>query len=438
MQVVSEGPIRITKATIESAWKRREPKKRLILRDESCRGLALIVNSTGMAWSYSYRPRGVDTLTGRRPPNRSVTLGNPATLTPDEARLAANKMKGEAAAGADPAVEKKARAQAEQRERALTMSRLVEDYAKALPNRPKMRGTGKPSPGHVADELAQVKAAMASLEAASLPVGGIMPADIRRIVGDLADKPATARMRFGALSRFFDWCRDEEHIDANPCALVSRARRPKTPAARLHFLTVPQLAQLWTGAARLAPTYRDLARILIALPCRRGEASNLDWAHLDLTGAVWTQPGALTKNGDPHRLHLPPLTLGILRQRHADAGKPRSGLVFPAPQSGKAIDTFSVIKAALEAATGLTGWRWHDFRRSFATALGEAGVAESVADAVLNHRQAATRGGVLGVYQRAQRWPEQVKAMQAWNDALAATLKPRKVAAQKGAAFATL
>ena len=37
---------------------------------------------------------------------------------------------------------------------------------------------------------------------------------------------------------------------------------------------------------------------------------------------------------------------------------------------------------------------------------------ETVVDAVLNHRQAATRGGVLGVYQRAQRWPEQVAAME--------------------------
>src|SRR5581483_3814229 len=110
--------------------------------------------------------------------------------------------------------------------------------------------------------------------------------------------------------------------------------------------------------------------------------------------------------------------------RHADAGKPRAGLVFPAPQSGEAIDTFSAVKADLQAEAGITGWRWHDFRRSFAAALGEAGIAEPVADAVLNHRQSATRGGVLGDYQRAQRWPEQVKAMQAWNDALAAALHP--------------
>jgi integrase len=91
--------------------------------------------------------------------------------------------------------------------------------------------------------------------------------------------------------------------------------------------------------------------------------------------------------------------------------KGQPGLVFPAPRSGKEIDTFTDIKADLVEATKLadgdgdtlTGWTWHDFRRSFASALGENGIPELVADAVLNHRQAATRGGVLGVYQRSSR-----------------------------------
>jgi hypothetical protein len=61
-------------------------------------------------------------------------------------------------------------------------------------------------------------------------------------------------------------------------------------------------------------------------------------------------------------------------------------------------------------------------RRSFATALGEAGVPEPVVDAVLNHRQAATRSGVLGVYQRAARWPEQCAAMERWGSILAAAI----------------
>jgi hypothetical protein len=48
-----------------------------------------------------------------------------------------------------------------------------------------------------------------------------------------------------------------------------------------------------------------------------------------------------------------------------------------------------------------------------------------VADAVLNHRQSAARGGVLGVYQRASRWPEQVRAMELWGRLLADAIEGR-------------
>lgn len=125
MQVTSEGPIKITKATIASAWRRRKPNHRLIIRDKDCRGLALIVNAHSMAWTHGYRPRGVDPLTGRRWPNRTVTLGNPETHSPDDARDEANRIKGKAKAGGDPAAEKKAKAAAERSRLGTTLARLV-------------------------------------------------------------------------------------------------------------------------------------------------------------------------------------------------------------------------------------------------------------------------------------------------------------------------
>ena len=428
MQVLSEGPVRITKSTIDAVWRRRKPDARLIVRDAECRGLALVVNPTVMSWTYSYRPRGLDPITGKRASNRSITLGNPATLTPDEARIAANRIKGAAATGEDPAEERRTKVKEAQRKRALTIARMRDDYKVALPLRPKLSGKGRPSPRHVAEELAHVTAAIKALEADDRPISSITPADIRRVMAAVADKPASARARFGAVSRFFEWCLEEEYVAVNPCNMLPRGRRPKAVAARAHFLTPAQLAMIWKAAEGLTPVHRDLVRLLIAVPSRRSEATRLDWAHLDLDDGVWTMPGSMTKNGDQHRISLPDLALTILRERHEAAKMPRTGLVFPAPKSGTAIDTFSDIKSTIEKATELKGWRWHDFRRSFATALGEAGVAEPVADAILNHRQSATRGGVLGVYQRAQRRPEQVTAMQVWNTLLADAITPQAAA----------
>jgi integrase len=100
---------------------------------------------------------------------------------------------------------------------------------------------------------------------------------------------------------------------------------------------------------------------------------------------------------------------------------PTSGLVFPAPRSGKAIDTFGKIKKAVDEALKVKfHWRFHDHRRSFVTALAEAGFHEAVLDAILNHRQSATRSGVLGTYQHALRLPEQAAAMKKWCEILSA------------------
>lgn len=426
-KVFRQGPVKITRAGIDAAWKRRAPAERTIISDAECRGLALVVNSTSMAWRFEYKPRGVDPLTGKRFSSRSMVLGNPASLSPDEARDAANKLKGEAKAGADPSARKKAKLIEAARKRASTHKRLLELYAGALPKRPKLRGGhGLLSAGAVAQELSHTRSAILAMSALDKPADAIGLADVKRMLGDVAEKGATARHRFGALSRFYDWAQDEGHVVANPCGLLPKARRPRPPKSRQTFHTLKQLGQLWRAigcAAGLHQVHRDLLRFLIAVPCRRGEAARMQWADIDLDARVWAQPGVQTKNGEPHRFYLPSLAVEILERRFEAANKPVSGYVFPAPRSGRAIDTFGKAKTAInEALRTKMDWRVHDHRRSFVTQLASEGVHEAVVDSILNHRQSATRGGVIGVYQQAQRWPEQVEAMRKWDELLRSEL----------------
>jgi integrase len=439
VQVTSETQ-KITKATVEAAWKRRAKHQRLIVRDKECKGLALIVNATSMVWSYAYRPRGIDPATSKRWPNKTLTLGNPSTLAPDDARHEAQRARGQVAVGDDPQKVRKAKLAAEQSKRSTTLDRLFTDYEKALPRRQKMSGAGRPSTEYVAAEVAQVRLALQAMDATTLPVADLSTQAIRAML-DHGVEGDNARARFGALSRFLDWCLDVGHIQANPCDSIAQTRRPKPAPARSNYLKADALAVLWGASSKLRePVWRDIVRFLIAVPCRRGEATEIEWHHVNLAACEWRMSGLMTKNNEPHRLFLTPLAIGVLETRRqawavataegdpAEAarllatGQPKTGLVFPAPRSGKKVTTFADIKEALIEKTkpedrngdALTGWTWHDFRRSFASALGEAGIPEAVADAVLNHRQAATRGGVLGVYQRSSRWPEQVRAMQLW------------------------
>jgi integrase len=170
---------------------------------------------------------------------------------------------------------------------------------------------------------------------------------------------------------------------------------------------------------------RDFTRFLIAVRCRRGEATSLDWQHLDLESAIWSQPAKLTKNGEPHRPHLDLLALDLLRARHETARKPEVGLVFPAPGSQGMMMTWRNVENELVTANELSGWRFHDMRRSFACAPGEEGAAEPISDSILNHRQAATRSGVLGLYQRAVQWSEQMALMQRWGTLLTTAIERR-------------
>ncbi|QYU68211.1 hypothetical protein J4558_25830 [Leptolyngbya sp. 15MV] len=170
------------------------------------------------------------------------------------------------------------------------------------------------------------------MKAGDKAAADLAPADLRGLLKAEAIRSAVARHRFGAVSRFLDWCMDEGHARLNVCAQIGKAKRPKAPAARNRFLTPAQVAVLWKAAERMAlPVHRDFTRFLLAVPCRRNEAARTDWAHLDLAAGIWAQPDKLTKNGDPHRFHLPALALDILRERHGAAGEPSAGLVFPAP-----------------------------------------------------------------------------------------------------------
>jgi len=423
MKVLREGPVKITRSKIDAVWRQRRPKQRLVVSDADCRGLALVVHATSMTWRFDYKPRGIDQHSGKRFSSRSVTIGNPQTHSPDDARAEANKLKGMAKAGKDPAAHRQASILEKARKRGQTMQRILDEYSKALPTRNKLRGgQGVLAPRGAAYEIAHAKAAIDDMKANDRPSDEITALHIKKMLEYVSDRPATARHRYGALSRLFDWAQEEGMIASNPCMLVAKARRPRPVKARSVFHSPKQLAELWSAvetATGLNRVHRDLMQFLIAIPCRRSEAAKMCWENVDLANASWQQTGADTKNGDPHRLYLHPLALGILLRHFQEMGKPSSGLIFPAPRSGKAIETFSDMKQAVdEALTRKFEWRFHDHRRSFVTALGEAGVHEAVVDSILNHRQSATRGGVLGVYQQAQRWPEQVTAMKKWGEFL--------------------
>jgi integrase len=134
-------------------------------------------------------------------------------------------------------------------------------------------------------------------------------------------------------------------------------------------------------------------------------------------------PHLITKNGDPFTVPLPPAAVALLREQKAAAMAARPELkygcasdepVWVGPSQGRRFNAWAGLVLRLRSTSGVMGWSWHDSRRTIVSHLAERGVAESVADSLLNHRQSATRGGVLGVYQRSRRQREREAALALW------------------------
>lgn len=403
-----------------------------LLWDREVAGFGLRTTKGGArTWIFKYRSLG-----GAQHWHR---IGAFPAMTAEDARKIARGLRTTLDKGGDPAKEREAEREAARAARAAAVDVLAESYAKALPGRPSLRGSGAISDEHATAEVAAVKRAIARMNLAGRPVSEITTTDLLGLLHREAARPATARLHFLGFSRFLDWCCETGHLAVNPCHAIPRAKRPKPPPARRRVVALADLARLWHAAPTLPTPLGDLARLLIAAPVRRGEAARLAWQDVDLKAGAWTLPGAITKNGDPHRIALPPLVLGILQARHKAMGFPTAGLAFPSPRAEKEVTGWTQIKDELGEAIGFRAWTWHDFRRSFASIMAERGVAEPVADAVLNHRQSGTRGGVLGVYQHAQRRPEQDAAMRAWCAALAVAIRAEaaRIKAAGGTTVAT-
>jgi integrase len=152
-------------------------------------------------------------------------------------------------------------------------------------------------------------------------------------------------------------------------------------------------------------------QLLIVTGQRESEVAKMRWEHLDLEREEWRLPAELTKTGRGHVVPLSPLALEILgSMEHKDAG-----FVFPSqrPGSKNAVTGFSKIKRRLDKQSRVTGWRYHDLRRTLATGMQRLGVRLEVTEAVLNH-VSGSRAGIVGVYQRHEYGPEKRQALDAW------------------------
>jgi integrase len=121
-----------------------------------------------------------------------------------------------------------------------------------------------------------------------------------------------------------------------------------------------------------------------------------------------------TKNGDPFSMPLSDAAVTLFQS--CVAGKTSTDLVFPLAGE-KPMTSWKSLLNSVRNASDIPDFGWHHIRRTFMTTLSEQGIGSAdVADALLNHRQSASRSGVRAAYDHSALWPRKVEMMRAWSD----------------------
>lgn len=164
---------------------------------------------------------------------------------------------------------------------------------------------------------------------------------------------------------------------------------------------------------------RAFVRLLLMTACREMEAADISVGEIVLADALRLLPASRTKNGQPHAMPLHQLVMADL-QAIWPAHDAHTDFRLLGAIKGNGLRGFSVVKVRLDRASGVTGWRFHDLRRTARTAMRRLGVDRDAAEAALD--RISNRTPLERVYDRSDPRERAIAALQRWQAFLAALI----------------
>jgi integrase len=241
-----------------------------------------------------------------------------------------------------------------------------------------------------------------------MPLADIKRAHVIRILDSIMaeGKPYRANRALASIKKLFAWSRDRGYIENHP---IDRLKPPGKEIARDRILSDRELPALWEIAEKIGYPFGPAIQLLILTAQRRGEVTSMRWSDIDFDRAVWTIPAAVAKNARVHEVPLSQPMLDVLRALPRFGG---SDLVFTTTGTTP-ISGFGRVKERLDTALGLSGWRFHDLRRTAASGMARIGVSPHVIEKILNHHSGQI-SGVAAVYNRHGYEAEKLEGLARW------------------------
>jgi integrase len=397
--------------TVRSVEAEKSGPARREVPDGHMPGLFLVIQPSGAkSWAVRYR-HGTRT--------RKLTLGAFPAFGLADARKAAGEALRAVAEGRDPGQEKRLQT-AKRADEANLVRNVIDRFDREYLQVENRHNT--------------IAAARSLFRNRIIPswgsrlIGSITRADVRAIRNEIsADKlPAAERRAVAVMSKFFDWCVEDELIEESPALGV----KPKSkPTKRSRFLSDSEIRTFWLACEKVGWPAGDLGRLLLLTGQRREEVSAATWAEIDLEKRIWIIPEHRAKNGEEHEVPLPQAVVDLLKALPTVDGKK----TFVLSTGNSFYQTYSRAKTLLETAmveiarqeaidrgeepegVTITPWTFHDLRRTMSTGLHELGIAPHVVESLLNHKS-GHKAGVAGTYNHAVYRPEKARALAVWAD----------------------
>ena len=408
---------KLTGSSCEKLTAKRD--ERAVYFDTLVVGLALRVSPDGArTFAVVYRVAGDST---RR--KRWLTLGRfkgPArdgtALTLLVARAEARAALAVAAAGRDPAEERKVEA-----------GETIEEIVPLFVKRFLEEGAGRKGQPHAKGYISGTRRL---LENHVIPrwrgrkVSNITTQHVATLLNAVADegKPIAARRVHAALSKLFNWCIGQGTILTNP---AKPAERPGRETKRKRHLSPEEIAVIWPCMPLLDdkrrktkvkyPSVGAFCQLLLLTGQRRDTVTAMRWDELDLERALWTIPRSRMKDTDGEYVFQSTTPRSADRKERA---RPFSGF-------GTVKSRLDALVAAERAKAGLAdvpGWTFHDLRRTAASLMEkELDLSPRIIGRILDHADA---GVTEEHYLRGDLLDKTTAAMNAWGSYLTAIVAP--------------
>ena len=358
--------LKLSKRTIDAA---KPSEARYVLWDTELKGFGLRVESSGLK-SFLVRYRHL----GRR---RFLSLGRFGEITPEQARLLAQKALSKVREGADPANERS------QDREAITVKKLVERF--------------------LADHVEEKRKSKTATHYRSVLEGYLVPkfgskkaqeltrADMAKLHLEIKHAPYQANRLLAVVASMYSF--GDKHgltpEDYNPAKKIERF--PETRRER--FLTTEELKKLGQAFRELDESGRFGTAIpalmfLLLTGARLNEILKLKWSYVDMERGLLLLPDSKTGK---KAVTLNSASAAILDELRTKADEKKNGeYVFYGVDSAIPRSDLKKPWAAITELTGLDGLRIHDLRHSFASVGAVAGLGLPIVGKLLGHTQAST------------------------------------------------